>query len=240
MRNTTGSMGSGPSPTAGPWRWRGPTTPRTRPTDTWSDAATLTPSWPTTRWVPEPPSYREPKQSDQLTHHPVRPTEPSAAPCCSTRPAEQNTNCGPGTWWWPTGPTPGSAGPLAPNGTGPIPWAWPSAATSRAPSTTTRGSSPPWTSGTGMATPCPVTAGSSRWATGPSTLALGCCPPSGTTRTSTPATCSRSSPGPCPSTGRSTRPVPSPRQPVDACPWPDRWAPRPGPTGWWSATPPAR
>ena len=34
---------------------------------------------------------------------------------------------GPGTWWWPTGPTRGSAGPSGPPGTGASPWAWPCA-----------------------------------------------------------------------------------------------------------------
>ena len=57
--------------------------------------------------------------------------------------------------------------------------AWPSAATSRARCTPTRGSSRRSTCATATATPCPATAGSSRAATGPSTSASACCPRSG-------------------------------------------------------------
>ena len=36
---------------------------------------------------------------------------------------------GPATWWWPTGPTPASAGPSGRSGTGPTRWGWPCGAT---------------------------------------------------------------------------------------------------------------
>ena len=137
-------------------------------------------------------------------------------------------------------PTPALVGHWARCATGLTRWAWPSGVTSRAPCTTTRGSSLPLTSGIARARPCRVMAGSSRWATAPSTSASASCRPSGTTSRSTPATCSRSSPAHCPSTGRSTRPGPSPHRPAADSRWQGLSAPRPGRTGWWWVMRPAR
>ena len=81
-----------------------------------------------------------------------------------------------------------SAGPWARPATGPIPRAWPSAATTRARCTPSRGSSPPSTCATATARRCPATAGSSRWATARSTSASACCRRSATTSRSTPST----------------------------------------------------
>ena len=77
----------------------------------------------------------------------------------------RHARSGPATSWWPTGPTPGSAGPSAPAATGPSPWAWPCAATTPRPDTTSRSSSPTSTSATARAAWCPATAGSSPWVT---------------------------------------------------------------------------
>ena len=85
---------------------------------------------------------------------------------CSTVRRARPGRSAPATWWWPTVPTPASAGPSARPGTGPIPSAWRSAATSAPRATTRRSSSPTSTSGTTRATSCPATAGSSPSATG--------------------------------------------------------------------------
>ena len=63
--------------------------------------------------------------------------------------------CGPGTSWSPTARTRGSGGRSAPPATARIPWAWRCAATSRARSTTSRGSRAISTSATATATTCP-------------------------------------------------------------------------------------
>ena len=69
-------------------------------------------------------------------------------PWSRTSPPGPPARSGPGTWWWPTGPTRGSAGPSGPPGTAASPWAWPCAATTPPPGTTSRSSSPTSTSGT--------------------------------------------------------------------------------------------
>ena len=52
---------------------------------------------------------------------------PVSGPWSRTRPPGRPVRSGPGTWWWPTGPTRASAGPSARRGTGANPWAWPCA-----------------------------------------------------------------------------------------------------------------
>ena len=77
------------------------------------------------------------------------PTSAEAPPRCAGAVVKadgapaRNGRCGPATWWWPTGPTPASAGPWAPPGTAATPWGWPCGATTARPATTNLHRVPP-------------------------------------------------------------------------------------------------
>ena len=124
------------SPTASPSSSPGPSTPISRRTDTSCAGASSTRWWPSARSRRAPRCGRAPRRSRRWSRTACVARRGRARTRTTGRPSRS----APATSSSPTAPTRASAGRSAPPATGRIPWAWRFAATSRARTTTSRGS----------------------------------------------------------------------------------------------------